>query len=304
MNFKNLKQLFDHFTDEATCRAYLEQQRWNGNIECPFCAATTVYKIEGDKRYKCADRFCAKKFSVTVYENSKIDLRTWFAAIYLVTSSKKGISSLQLHRQLGVTQKTAWFLLHRIREMLREKAPAMLSNMVEVDETYIGGKYKNKHKSVRKAAHESNASYVDNKTCVVALLERDNKVKTYVHNVRGTTLKDMVKQHVDSSARVFTDSLNAYKGLDKHFADHQKVNHDQDEYVRGEVYTNSVEGFFSLLKCGIYGIYHQVSPKHLHRYCDEFSSRYNTRKIFDNERFELSIKNSEGRLKYNQLIGK
>lgn len=307
MNFKNLKQLFDHFNTEDVCRQYLEQQRWNGNVECAHCGCTKVYKIEGGKRYKCADKFCAKKFSVTVgtiYENSKVDLRTWFAAIYLVTSSKKGVSSLQLHRQLGVTQKTAWFLLHRIREMLREKAPAMLSNMVEVDETYIGGKYKNKHKSVRRAAHESNASHVDNKTCVVALLERDNKVKTHVHNTKGVTLKDMVKQHVDSSARVFTDSLSAYKGLDKHFADHQIVNHYEEEYVRGEVYTNSVEGFFSLLKRGIYGIYHQVSPKHLQRYCDEFAARYNTRQIFDNERFELSIKNSEGRLKYNDLVGK
>ncbi len=307
MNFKNLKQLFDHFNSEDVCRQYLEQQRWNGNVECAHCGCTKVYKIEGGKRYKCADKFCAKKFSVTVgtiYENSKIDLRTWFAAIYLVTSSKKGVSSLQLHRQLGVTQKTAWFLLHRIREMLREKAPAMLSNMVEVDETYIGGKYKNKHKSVRRAAHESNASHVDNKTCVVALLERNNKVKTHVHNKAGVTLKDMVKQHVDSSARVFTDSLTAYKGLDKHFADHQVVNHYEEEYVRGEVYTNSVEGFFSILKRGIYGIYHQVSPKHLQRYCDEFAARYNTRQIFDNERFELSIKNSEGRLKYNELIGK
>src|SRR6266496_6813052 len=112
MNFKNLKQLFDTFKDEATCRQYLEQQRWNGNVECPFCGCIKVYKIENGKRFKCADRFCAKKFSVTVgtvYENSKVDLRTWFAAIYLVTSSKKGISSLQLHRQLGVTQKTAWF---------------------------------------------------------------------------------------------------------------------------------------------------------------------------------------------------
>lgn len=150
MDFKNLKQLFDTFKDEATCKAYLEQQRWNGNVECPFCACTKVYRT--NRGFKCGDKFCAKKFSVTVgtiFENSKVGLVTWFAAIYLCTSSKTGVSSLQLSRQLGITQKSAWFVLHRIREMLKDKAPHMLNNMVEVDETYIGGKMKNKHKKVR-----------------------------------------------------------------------------------------------------------------------------------------------------------
>lgn len=305
MDFKNLNQLFDTFKDEATCKAYLEQQRWNGNVECPFCACTKVYRT--NRGFKCADRFCAKKFTVTVgtiFENSKVGLVTWFAAIYLATSSKKGISSLQLSRQLGITQKTAWFVLHRIREMLRDKAPHMLNNMVEVDETYIGGKMKNKHKKVRLKAHVEGASHTDNKTCVVALLERGNKVKTHVHTDKSKTLKDMLRQHVSTEALVVTDSLNAYKGLAKEFAGHEIVNHNQDEYVRGNVYTNTVEGFFSILKRGIYGIYHQVSPKHLQRYCDEFASRYNTREIKDHERFISSLKKAEGRLKYNQLIGK
>ncbi|RYG10679.1 MAG: IS1595 family transposase [Chitinophagaceae bacterium] len=305
MDFKNLKQLFDTFKDEATCKAYLEQQRWNGNVECPFCGATKVYRT--NRGFKCADKFCAKKFTVTVgtiFENSKVGLVTWFAAIYLATSSKKGISSLQLSRQLGITQKTAWFVLHRIREMLRDKAPHMLNNMVEVDETYIGGKMKNKHKRVRLQAHVDGVSHTDNKTCVVALLERGNKVKTHVHTDKSKTLKDMVRQHVNTEALVVTDSLNAYKGLAKEFAGHEIVNHNQDEYVRGNVYTNTVEGFFSILKRGIYGIYHQVSPKHLQRYCDEFASRYNTREIKDHERFVFSLKNAEGRLKYTTLIGK
>lgn len=307
MTFKNLKDLFTKFPDEQSCVDYLIQQRWNGNVECAFCGCTKVYKIEGGKRFKCGDKHCAKKFSATVgtiYENSKVGLRTFFAALYLISSSKKGISSLQLSRQLGITQKTAWFVLHRIREMLKDKAPHTLTNTVEVDETYIGGKYKNKHKSVRKKAHESNASHVDNKTCVVALLERNNKVKTHVHRDKTKTLKDMVRLHVDKSATIVTDSLTAYKGLDKEFAAHETVDHYKEEYVRGHIYTNSVEGFFSILKRGIYGIYHQVSPKHLQRYCDEFAARYNTREIADNERFELGVKNSEGRLKYNDLIGK
>lgn len=303
MNFKNVTQLLDYFKDEETCKAYLEQKRWGGVPSCHHCGSVYVYRT--NRGFKCGEKQCGKKFSVisgTIYESTKLPLRIWFAAIYLCTSSKKGISSLQASRQLGITQKSAWFLLHRIREMLKDNAPATLQNMVEVDETYIGGKMKNKHKSVRKAAHKNNVSHVNNKTCVVALLERNNQVKTHVHNNKTLTLKDMVRLHVDKSARVFTDSLNAYKGLSDDFLAHEIVNHDQEEYVRGEVYTNSVEGFFSILKRGIYGIYHQVSPKHLQRYCDEFSLRYNTRKIADDERFELSVRNADKRrLTYLQL---
>lgn len=303
MNFKNVTQLLDHFKDEATCRAHLEFTRWGNTPACVHCGSTHVYRT--NRGFKCAEKLCGKKFSAisgTIYENTKLPLRIWFAAIYLCTSSKKGISSLQASRQLGITQKSAWFLLHRVREMLKEKAPSTLQNMVEVDETYIGGKMKNKHKSIRNKAHIDNVSHVENKTCVVALLERNNKVKTHVHANKSLTLKDMVKLHVDKSAKVFTDSLNAYKGLDKDFAAHEIVNHNEEEYVRGEVYTNTVEGFFSILKRGIYGIYHQVSPKHLQRYCDEFALRYNTRKIADDERFNLSICNANKlRLKYKDL---
>lgn len=305
MSFKTLIQLLDYFKDEETCRTYLEQQRWNGNVECPFCACTKVYRT--NRGFKCADKFCAKKFSVTVgtvYENSKIPLRTWFGAMYLVTAHKKGISSCQLAKDLGITQKTAWFVLHRIREMLTTKAPEKLNNMVEVDETYVGGKYKNMHKSKRVKAHADNISHTTNKTTVVGLLERNNKVRTTILKKGEITLKDMVRQHVNLEATVVTDSFIAYKGLNKEYAAHEVVNHILDEYVRGEWHTNTIEGFWSILKRGIYGIYHQVSPKHLQRYCDEFSYRYNSRTIKDNERFELTVKSCEGRLKYNDLIEK
>lgn len=303
MTFKNLQQLFDTFKDEQTCREYLEQQRWNGNVECPFCGATKVYRT--NRGFKCADKFCAKKFSVTVgtiYENSKVGLRTFFAALYLISSSKKGISSLQLSRQLGITQKSAWFVLHRIREMLKDKAPEQLRNVVEIDETFVGGKNKNRHAD-KKVKGTQGRSFKD-KTPVFGALQRHGKVRAIV--VTDTTYNSILPVMVDTVKKdsiMVSDEWYSPKVLSPWYK-HVVVNHKDEEYVRGAFHTNSIEGFWSILKRGIYGIYHQVSPKHLQRYCDEFAARYNTRDIKDNERFQLAVKNSEGRLKYNQLIGK
>ena len=304
-NFKNLKELFDFFKDEETCRNYYEQQRWGGTPACPFCGSLKVYRT--NRGFKCGEKECHKKFTVTVgtiFENSKIGLRTWFAAMYLITAHKKGISSLQLSRDLSITQKTAWFVLHRIREMLQDKKEEPLNDIVEVDETHIGGRMKNKHKSVRKKAHVENKSHTSNKAVVVGLLARNNKVRVTIYNSQEKTLKGIVKENVHKEAVIVTDSLNAYRGLDKDFAGHEVVNHTEDEYVRGHWHTNTVEGFFSQLKRSIYGIYHQVSPKHLERYCIETAYRYNTRKIKDNERFEFTVLNAQGRLKYKDLVKK
>lgn len=307
--FKNLTQLLDFFKDEETCRQYLEQHRWGGNVICPFCNSENPYRT--NRGFKCSNKECHKKFSVTVgtvYENSKIGLRTWFAAIYLATSSKKGISSLQAGRQLGITQKTAWFVLHRVREMLRDKAPHMLKKEVQVDETYVGGKERNKHKSKRAYTKSRKTGRPDNdsKIPVIALCETGGRVVAKA--VRWVTRKgvsELIQSIIEKDATMVTDSYSIYKHLSKsNVYCHKVVNHKAGEYIKDGFHTNSVEGFFGLLKRGIYGIYHSVSPWHLQRYCDEFSSRYNSRKKTDDERFERSVKNSEGRLKYNQLIGK
>jgi transposase-like protein len=251
-----------------------------------------------NRAFKCADKFCAKKFTVTVgtvFENSKISLVTWFAAIYLATSSKKGISSLQLSRQLGITQKTAWFVLHRTREMLRDKAPHLLRNVVEVDETYVGGKNKNRHVSKRRKGTQGGAD----KTPVLGAVQRHGKVIVRVvkDTKHSSLLPHMVAVVAKGSIMVSDQWYHTRKPLEGYFQ--VVINHKEEEYVRGAFHTNTIEGFWSLLKCGIYGIYHQVSPKHLHRYCDEFASRYNTRTIKDHERFIASLKNTEGRLTYN-----
>jgi transposase-like protein len=301
LNFKSLPALLRHFKDEAICLAYLEKQRWDGVPTCPCCNGTE--KIwETNRGYKCG--VCLKKFTVkcgTIFENTKVPLNLWFAAIYLATAHKKGISSLQLHRDLGVTQKTAWFMMHRIREIMKAKNSSMISGQVQADETFVGGKNKNRHSD--KKVKESQGRSTKDKTPVFGLLS-DGKVSlAVVVDTKAKTLKPIIKNLVEKGAILVTDEWGGYAGL-KNDYQHEVIKHNEGLYTKNGFHTNSIEGFWSLFKRGIFGIYHYASPKHLHRYCNEFSYRYNSRKITDTTRFTLSFDNINTRLTYKKLINK
>ncbi len=312
--FTNLLQLQRYFTDELVCVQYLEQSRWAGNPFCPHCGSEHHYRtktrfkspeLKDYKDFRC--KACDKKYTVltgTIYESSKIPLKTWFAAVYLCTAHKKGISSHQLARDLGITQKTAWFVLHRVRAMLQENSPELLQGDVEIDETFIGGKELNKHKSDRAKNKKPNSLRTNNKTAVIGAVERDGKIMVKkLDRLGAKAMREFVTTNIDDSANIHTDEFGGYNQLERLGYNHQSVRHGVGEYVRGDVHTNTIEGAWSLLKRGIIGIYHSVSPKHLHRYCVEFEYRYNTRKIKDAERFADALKKTGNtRLPYKLLI--
>lgn len=306
--FKNVIEILDYFNSEKKCNDLLVLQRWNGNVVCPHCAKEGI--VSGNpyvtnRGFKCSEKTCYKKFTVTVgtvLENSKIPLRKWFAGIYIATAHKKGISSYQLSRDIGVTQKTAWFMLGRIREMMKQKSNPILSGVVECDETYIGGRESNKHASNRNSLPQS----LNNKSTVVGALERGKRVIVKV--VNGSKAKDILPvllYNVKPSTVVMTDNSFVYKRIGNYYKEHHVINHSVKEYVRGYCHTNGIENFWSLLKRGIIGIYHQVSPKHLHRYCDEFTYRFNSRDVSDSERFINSLARiTNGVLPYKEYIKK
>lgn len=284
-----------YLSDDLAAQEFLIKFRWPNGIVCPHCQAGKAYRlnVKNVKRIvlKCAK--CRKQFSATVgtiFEDSHIPLNKWFMAMHLMCSSKKGMSAHQLHRMLGVTYKTAWFMAHRLRHGMTQwsNIPA-LGGIVECDETYIGGR-------------EKGQGMTANKVPVFALVQRGGSVRSMVMpRVTAKNLQAAVRTNVERSAQIMTDSYIGYKGLLGDFAAHETVNHLQKEYVRGQVHTNTVEGYFSLLKRGIIGTYHHVSEKHLHRYLAEFDFRYNARKDSDEVRTMAAMKGIEGkRLQYKQ----
>ncbi|MFN8277899.1 MAG: IS1595 family transposase [Chitinophagales bacterium] len=305
--FKSILQFQKEFDTDAKCRAYLEESLWNGTPCCPFCASTNVHRFPNGVTLKCREKVCRKKFTVTVgtiYENTKLPLTKWFLATYILSVHSKGISSHQLATMLDVTQKTAWFLNHRIREMLAEKAPQVLENMVEVDETAVGGKRRNKHAWERKElAEQFGETGSGEKAIVAGIVERGGKViAKVVPNTDAETLVPFMVDNVKQGATVNTDEHRSYTTIGTKGFTHETISHSEGEYVRGKVHTNTIEGFWSLLKRQIVGIHHNVSPKHLQRYCNEAGYRYNNRGNTQDVRFSDALSRAAGRLKYQDLI--
>lgn len=326
--FKSLIELIRYFKDEKTCYDFLEQQIWGGTPACPHCGSIHVYTRSnrskspakvGVNEYKCAEKGCNKNFTATVgtiFEATKLPLQTWFAAIWLCTTSSKGISSRNLALQLNITQKSAWFVLSRIREMFASTQPDMLlTGVVEVDETYIGGKEKNKSKKVRaanKAAAQElsgktrHIQAIDTKVPVLGILQRDGVIRVQpMVAANREVLIPLLDANISKDATVVTDGLHAYRALKHTYKLHVVVNHAQDEWTKGEFSTNTIEGFWSIFKRGIIGVYHQTSPKHLHRYCNEYAYRYNVRNENSNQKFADAIGSViKARITYQTLIGK
>ncbi len=301
-----LPQLLEQFPTEKACRAYHEQRRWKYGVACPHCGSAKIYVLKPSAKgnnYKCADKHCFMRFNVltgTIFENTKIPMLQWHKAIFLMTSHKKGISSYQLGRDIGISQKSAWFMLHRIRETFKDIDARLLRNTVEVDETFVGGKLEGMHDSKKKKFEGK-----DNKTPVIGMVERGGNIKLQPTNdVRLNTIKETIGNNVHSDSVIYTDSYNAYHYLKGDYAAHETVNHGAKEFVRGKVHTNTIEGAFGLFKRCIVGTWHHISPKHMGRYCSEFAFRYNMRKDSQTDRFNLAFVQAEGRLRYKDLIGK
>ena len=271
------------FTDANKAREHLEATRWPNGPECPHCGIVneaTRFKGKAHRPgvFKC--NACGEQFTATVgtvFERSKIPLNKWLLANYLMNASKKGVSAHQLHRTLGVTYKTAWFMAHRLRAAMAETNPAPLGGegkVVEADETVVGGKEKNKRLSKR---NPKNIGAVG-KQIAFTLVERGGRARSFhVANVSGATLRPIIVRHLDRKSALMTDDAGQYRPIGEEFARHEAVNHGIEEYVRGDVHSNTVEGFFSILKRGVIGVYHHVSEAHLHRYLAEFDFRYSNR---------------------------
>ncbi len=293
-----------YFADPVNCREYLVARRWPDGVTCPRCGSKNVLFLEKYGRWHCREKHDAPQFTLktgTPMEDSPIKLDKWLMAMWMVVNCKNGVSSYEIAKDLGITQKSAWFLDHRIRLMLGVEPTEKLSGHVEADETFIGGKARNMHVSKRK--RRITGTGTKDKVAVMGVLQRGGEVRTtVVANRKKSALQGEVRKHVEAGAALYTDALLSYNGLAGDYA-HQVVDH-AVQYVDGKVHTNGLENFWSLLKRSINGTYVSLEPFHLFRYLDEQSFRYNNRKLTDGERFEMAVKGMVGkRLTYAELTG-
>ncbi|MEO8771856.1 MAG: IS1595 family transposase [Ferruginibacter sp.] len=308
--FKTIHEFNDYFRDEKTCYEFFENLRWNGVPVCPHCGSKKYYKVPARGKfkdiptYRCGNRQeCDLTFSVrtkSIFEGSKVEFRKWLLAAYEISTCKKGISSIELATRIGTSQKTAWFINHRLRTMLKETNPKLLTDVVALDETLIGGKNKNKHGD-KKIPHSQGRSS-KGKTMVFGARGLLGEIRTKViASADAETIVPIVNDWVEKGAIMVTDEWGAYNALKQDYF-HVNVNHSQGQYVSGCFTSNGVENFWSLFKRGVIGTFHNISPQHIQLYCDEFAYRYNLKSRRNDELFNDAIRScSNKRITYKEL---
>jgi transposase-like protein len=304
-----LQEAIIYFADADNCFRYMVAHRWPDGVACPTCGRTDVTYLATQRKFQCKSAHAKRQFTAkvgTIFEDSPLGLEKWLPAVWIITAAKNGVSSCEIARTLGVTQKTAWFMLHRIRKAMQSGSLMKMGGnggAVEVDETFIGGKARNMHVSKRQRRITGTGG--KDKTAVMGILERGGEVRTaIVPSRRKPVLQAEVRKHVEAGAALYTDALLSYSGLAQDYA-HRVIDH-AVEYVNGQVHTNGLENFWSLLKRGISGTYVSVEPFHLFRYLDEQTFRYNNRKnMNDADRFSAALSQVAGkRLTYAEVTGK
>jgi transposase-like protein len=297
-HFDSLFDLFEAFPDEQSCIDHLRSIRWRDGEHCPYCGGMRIYHFSDRRTFKCGD--CRQRFSIkvgTIFEDTKLPLRKWFAAIWMITNHPKGIASTTIAKDLHITQKTGWFLLHRIRHAARTNSfNAPLKGTVESDTTFVGGKNHNRHAKDRKPGQQGGIG----KEVVLGMVERDGELRAeHVRDNNAPTLRESIRKNVKPGSRIMSDGDASFRMPDYH---NEWVEHGRGEYVRGEAHTQTIDSVWALLKRQIIGIHHWVSAKHLQKYVDEMAWRFNRRDLEPPPRMNELFACVEGRLRYRELI--